>query len=117
MTRSSAASGRGSSASWLPSRSEAPRELSGVTLEEWPRISLGLAEFNRVLGGGLVRGSLALVGGDPGVGKSTLLLQVSGALASESCPVLYVSGEESLQQIKLRAERLGIGGERAACPG
>ena len=102
--------GRGASASWLSTRSEAPRELSAVTLEEWPRISLGLAEFNRVLGGGLVRGSLALVGGDPGVGKSTLLLQVSGALASESRPVLYVSGEESLQQIKLRAERLGIGG-------
>ena len=103
--------GRGTSASWLSTRSDAPRELSGVTLEEWPRIPLGLAEFNRVLGGGLVRGSLVLVGGDPGVGKSTLLLQVSGALAKESRPVLYVSGEESLQQIKLRAERLGIGGE------
>ena len=97
--------------SWLPSRSEAPQELSGVSLEQWPRISLYLGEFNRVLGGGLVRGSLVLVGGDPGVGKSTLLLQISGALAKESGPVLYVSGEESLQQIKLRAERLGIGGQ------
>ena len=78
--------GRGTSASWLSTRSDAPRELSGVTLEEWPRIPLGLAEFNRVLGGGLVRGSLVLVGGDPGVGKSTLLLQVSGALAKRVPP-------------------------------
>ena len=96
--------------SWLPGRSEAPQELSDVTLEQWPRIPLALGEFNRVLGGGLVRGSLVLVGGDPGVGKSTLLLQVSGALAQDVGPVLYVSGEESIQQIKLRAERLGIGG-------
>ena len=102
---------KGASASWLSARSEAPQELSGVTLEQWPRIPLGLSEFNRVLGGGLVRGSLVLVGGDPGVGKSTLLLQVSGALAGESATVLYVSGEESLQQIKLRAERLGIAGQ------
>ncbi len=96
--------------SWLPARAEAPQELSDVTLEQWPRIPLALGEFNRVLGGGLVRGSLVLVGGDPGVGKSTLLLQVSGALAQDVGPVIYVSGEESIQQIKLRAERLGIGG-------
>ena len=102
--------GSGASASWLSARSEAPQELSAVTLEQWPRIPLGLSEFNRVLGGGLVKGSLVLVGGDPGVGKSTLLLQVSGALANDSTTVLYVSGEESLQQIKLRADRLGIGG-------
>ena len=70
-----------------------------------------MGEANRVLGGGLVRGSLVLVGGDPGVGKSTLLLQLSAALAMNSGPVLYVSGEESSQQIKLRAERLGIVGQ------
>ena len=82
-----------------------------MTLEDFPRMALALEEFNLVLGGGLVRGSLVLVGGDPGVGKSTLLLQASGALARTSGPVLYVSGEESLQQIKLRADRLGIGGQ------
>ncbi|MBF8267084.1 MAG: radA [Dehalococcoidia bacterium] len=97
-------------ASWLSSRPGTPQQLSDVTLEEFPRIELASGEFNRVLGGGLVRGSLVLVGGDPGVGKSTLLLQVSGALARTLGPVLYVSGEESLQQIKLRAERLGIEG-------
>jgi DNA repair protein RadA/Sms len=70
-----------------------------------------MGEANRVLGGGLVRGSLVLVGGDPGVGKSTLLLQLSASLAMNSGPVLYVSGEESSQQIKLRADRLGIAGQ------
>ena len=101
----------GGNRSWLSASSEAPQELSEVTLEQWPRIPLALGEFNRVLGGGLVRGSLVLVGGDPGVGKSTLLLQVGGALAEQAGPVLYASGEESLQQIKLRADRLGIGGQ------
>ena len=65
-----------------------------------------MEEFNRVLGGGVVPGSLVLIGGDPGIGKSTLLLQVSTQL-SQVGTVLYVSGEESAQQIKLRAERLG----------
>jgi DNA repair protein RadA/Sms len=96
--------------SWLSSRAGTPQQLSDVTLEDFSRIELALGEFNRVLGGGLVRGSLVLVGGDPGVGKSTILLQVSGTLAGRPGPVLYVSGEESLQQIKLRAERLGIEG-------
>ncbi|MBB6675018.1 DNA repair protein RadA [Cohnella nanjingensis] len=72
-----------------------------------PRIPTGLGELNRVLGGGLVPGSLLLVGGDPGIGKSTLLLQTSHALTAQGLKVLYVSGEESVRQTKLRADRLG----------
>ncbi|MCT0441853.1 DNA repair protein RadA [Lactococcus lactis] len=83
-----------------------PLKLDEVELFDTPRIETDLDEFNRVLGGGVVPGSLVLIGGDPGIGKSTLLLQVSTQLASRGC-VLYVSGEESAQQIKLRAERLG----------
>ena len=70
-----------------------------------------MGEVNRVLGGGLVPGSLVLVGGDPGIGKSTLLLQVAAQLSVDHGPVLYVSAEESPQQIKLRAERLGVSQE------
>src|SRR5690606_5097031 len=70
------------------------------------RQSTGLAELDRVLGGGLVHGSFVLVGGDPGIGKSTLLLQMSAGLARNGAPVLYVSAEESVQQISLRARRL-----------
>lgn len=83
-----------------------PLKLYEVELFDTPRIETDLDEFNRVLGGGVVPGSLVLIGGDPGIGKSTLLLQVSTQLASRG-RVLYVSGEESAQQIKLRAERLG----------
>ena len=83
-----------------------PMKLDEVELFETPRVPTDLDEFNRVLGGGIVPGSLVLIGGDPGIGKSTLLLQVSTQLASRG-RVLYVSGEESAQQIKLRAERLG----------
>jgi len=81
-----------------------------VSLDE-PRISTSLEELNRVLGGGIVPGSLVLVGGDPGIGKSTLLLQVSGILGKENHKVLYVSGEESIRQTKMRADRLGIDSE------
>jgi DNA repair protein RadA/Sms len=88
-----------------------PRLLRDVVADGFQRISLGTGELDRVLGGGLVPGSLVLIGGDPGIGKSTLLLQASAALASEDRPVLYVSGEESAQQIKLRAERLGVAGD------
>src|SRR5579859_56287 len=77
-----------------------------------PRISVGYSEMDRVLGGGLVAGSLILIGGEPGIGKSTLLLQVSGAIARTAGPVLYISGEESIEQVKMRAERLEITGER-----
>ncbi|PFG80368.1 DNA repair protein RadA [Lactococcus lactis] len=83
-----------------------PLKIDEVELFDTPRIETDLDEFNRVLGGGVVPGSLVLIGGDPGIGKSTLLLQVSTQLASRG-RVLYVSGEESAQQIKLRAERLG----------
>src|SRR5579883_1988894 len=76
------------------------------------RISVGYSEMDRVLGGGLVSGSLILIGGEPGIGKSTLLLQVSGAIAKDVGPVLYISGEESIEQVKMRAERLDISGER-----
>ncbi len=74
------------------------------------KIQTGIAELNRVLGGGVVLGSLVLIGGEPGIGKSTLLLQVSRDFAAGGSRVLYVSGEESLEQIKLRGSRLGIGG-------
>lgn len=76
------------------------------------RIPVGIDQFNNVLGGGLVLGSVVLIGGEPGIGKSTLLLQVSRDLARESRPVLYVSGEESLEQIKLRGDRLGLSREK-----
>jgi len=76
------------------------------------RATVGYPEMDRVLGGGLVAGSLILIGGEPGIGKSTLLLQVSGAIAKNVGPVLYVSGEESIKQVKMRAERLNISGER-----
>ncbi len=73
-----------------------------------PRIATGLAEFDRVAGGGIVPGSVLLVGGDPGIGKSTLLLQLAGALARQDLPVVYVSGEEAVAQVRLRAARLGL---------
>ena len=99
-------------ATWLYSEENAPQELSKLKTESYPRLSFPLVEFNRVLGGGLVTGSLVLVGGDPGIGKSTLLLQASSAVAAAGGKVVYVSGEESAQQVKLRSERLGIGGDR-----
>lgn len=79
--------------------------LAGET-EEAPRIQTGIAEFDRVTGGGFVRGSALLVGGDPGIGKSTLLMQASAALANKGHDVVYVSGEEAVAQIRLRAQRL-----------
>ncbi|MBN1641721.1 MAG: DNA repair protein RadA [Anaerolineae bacterium] len=85
-----------------------PRRLVEVEGDELGRIDVPLAEFSRVLGGGIVPGSLVLVGGDPGIGKSTLLLQVSALLAQQGGRVLYVSGEESAQQIKMRARRLAL---------
>lgn len=81
--------------------------LSSVSVEEDERIRTGIAELDRVLGGGIVQGSLVLVGGDPGIGKSTLLLQVCQRLSDAGKNVLYISGEESLKQIKLRADRMG----------
>jgi DNA repair protein RadA/Sms len=84
-----------------------PVPLSAITASDEARVSTDMKELDRVLGGGIVKGSLVLVGGDPGIGKSTLLLQVCRNLSGKNLSVLYVSGEESLHQIKLRAERIG----------
>jgi DNA repair protein RadA/Sms len=81
--------------------------ITRVMKQDQPRADTGIKELNRVLGGGLVPGSFILVGGDPGIGKSTLLLQASNELAKRGLPILYVSGEESTEQIRLRADRLG----------
>ena len=86
----------------------APSRLADVSLDDAERLATGLGEFDRVLGGGIVPGSVTLVGGEPGIGKSTLLLSVAGALAAAGHSLLYVSGEESLRQTKLRATRLGL---------
>ncbi|MBY8914704.1 DNA repair protein RadA [Bacillus sp. YC2] len=85
-----------------------PSPITSIETSEEPRVQTKLGEFNRVLGGGVVKGSLVLIGGDPGIGKSTLLLQVSAQLADTAGSVLYISGEESVKQTKLRADRLGI---------
>ena len=84
-----------------------PVQLSTVQSTDKDRVTTGIKEFDRVLGGGIVSGSLILVGGDPGIGKSTLLLQMCHNLSKSGKKVLYISGEESLTQIKLRAERVG----------
>lgn len=85
-----------------------PENIAEIGTEEEERYSTGLNELDRVLGGGVVKGSLILIGGDPGIGKSTLLLQICQALGSGSNKVLYVSGEESARQIKMRANRLNV---------
>lgn len=88
-----------------------PVPVKSVSTKDDPRVSTGIGEFDRVLGGGIVKGSLILVGGDPGIGKSTLLLQMCANLSRGGHKVLYISGEESLQQIKMRADRIGDGGD------
>ena len=93
-----------------------PIRLADVDLEDAARISTGLPEFDTVLGGGLVPGSLTLIGGPPGAGKSTLLLQIAGNLGAQSGPVVYVCGEESAAQIKLRAARLAMDAEMLIFP-
>lgn len=99
VSRVKAAPGRRSSA-------QAAVRLRDVVPHAVPRIKSGSAEFDRVLGGGMVPGSVVLVGGDPGIGKSTLLLQIAEAVASAGSRVLYVSGEESLEQLRMRADRM-----------
>ncbi len=84
-----------------------PVSIDAVEITQVRRINTGIREFDRVLGGGIVPGSLILIGGEPGIGKSTLMLQALSSLAARDCKVLYISGEESVQQIKLRSERLG----------
>lgn len=85
-----------------------PQTINTICLNPELRLKSGIAEFDRTLGGGLVPGSLVLIGGDPGIGKSTLLLQVVAGLAEQGLKALYFSGEESPQQLKLRAERLAV---------
>ena len=87
--------------------------LSEISPQGENRLPVPMAELSRVLGGGIVPGSVVLIGGDPGIGKSTLLLQLTEMMADDRSSVLYVSGEESLQQIKLRAERLGVNAANA----
>lgn len=106
---------RGRRSTWAPDPSEPSFDLGVQRIADIPgegpgRIVAGLGEFDRVLGGGIVPGSVVLIGGDPGVGKSTLLLQVASRLIEEGHGVLYVSGEESAAQTRLRAERLGVNG-------
>lgn len=84
--------------------------LNGET-QDFPRIQTGIGELDRVLGGGLVQGSVILIGGDPGIGKSTLLIQTADVLAKTNNDVIYISGEESIDQVRLRARRLGINQE------
>ena len=85
-----------------------PEPITSIESRKEPRIRTEMKELNRVLGGGIVQGSLVLIGGDPGIGKSTLLLQVCAQLAQNKQRVLYLSGEESVQQTKLRADRLNV---------
>lgn len=100
----------------LPRRSFAGEEqrrvipLAEIRSDQRPRLNTGIRELDRVLGGGVIRCSVILLGGDPGIGKSTLLMQALGQMAANGQTVLYVSGEESAEQLKLRADRLGLGG-------
>ena len=87
--------------------SEMPQSIDAIAADEKDRVTTGIAELDRVLGGGIVGGSAVLVGGDPGIGKSTLLLQMLQRLAERGAKVLYISGEESAKQIKLRGRRIG----------
>jgi DNA repair protein RadA/Sms len=97
---------RASTRAWTPLSQ--PQPLAQIQADQFERLPVAIGELARVLGGGIVPGSVVLVGGDPGIGKSTLLLQASAHLAEGNEPVLYVSGEESIHQIKMRAERLGL---------
>ena len=100
-----------SSGGSTPAQWSRPVPIHTVEMNQQRRVSTGIQEFDRVLGGGLVPGSLILVGGDPGIGKSTLMLQILHRLAEGKHKVLYISGEESLEQIKLRSDRLGTGSD------
>ena len=90
----------------LSSPQTKPVPIDSIDLENEKRLLTGIKEFDRVLGGGIVSGSLILIGGDPGIGKSTLMLQALDGLANQSHKVLYISGEESIKQISIRSKRL-----------
>ena len=107
VTPKTAAKATNGSGSGLRKASAMPKKISEIDLDESNRTMIGIKELDRVLGGGIVGGSLVLIGGDPGIGKSTLLLQVCHKLTEQNIDVLYVSGEESLRQIKMRANRIG----------
>ncbi len=92
----------------IPTSMSHPETIDAISLAPEIRMKTGLSEFDRTLGGGVVPGSMVLIGGDPGIGKSTLILHVLERLANNGCHALYLSGEESTQQIKLRAERLSV---------
>src|SRR3990172_5167085 len=98
---------------WAPERATCPVPLNEVATSEEARLQTGIGELDRVLGGGVVPGSLVLFGGDPGIGKSTLLLAALERIARAvpDRPVLYVTGEESARQVKMRADRLGVSAE------
>ena len=102
---------RGAFSGATASKVQKPQSITAIESTTEPRIFTPSAELNRVLGGGIVRGSLVLIGGDPGIGKSTLLLQTSAQLAMKQNKVLYISGEESTKQTKLRSDRLGVKAE------
>lgn len=91
-----------------PNKRERPQRIQEISTTQEERIKTNLEEFDRVLGGGIVPGSMVLLGGDPGIGKSTILLQIGFDLAEQGKKILYVTGEESLQQVRLRAKRMGI---------
>ena len=105
------ATGSGRQKGWSISPATPPTELSQVSTEGLPRLPSSSDELNRVLGGGIVPGSVTLVAGDPGIGKSTLLLRLASDIAGAGGKVLYVTGEESMAQVKMRADRLGIPGQ------
>ncbi len=98
--------------SWSTSWNTPVQELSEVSVDEQPRLEVSSAEVNRVLGGGIVPGSVVLLAGEPGIGKSTLLLRLAADIASTAGQALYVAGEESAAQVRMRADRLGIDGKR-----
>ena len=101
----------GTNSPWLGARRAEAQELSTVSTADLPRLQVSYREVNRVLGGGIVPGSLTLIAGDPGIGKSTLLLRLAGDISSDVGKTLYVSGEESAAQVKMRADRLGVSGK------
>ncbi|MBQ7525372.1 MAG: AAA family ATPase, partial [Abditibacteriota bacterium] len=107
VTETKTASKKGSAGVLTP-----PKPITEISAEGAARTATGIGEFDRVLGGGVVDGSLVLVGGDPGIGKSTILIQAACNLSLGSDNVLYVSGEESAEQIKLRANRLALSSEK-----